>query len=122
MGPVFQEGRDPGEALVANDVAIEFVSESAVGRDSRWGTLSKALLKSKIRRSACILRSSVWAVAGELYELGFTRYFASEPMLVMEEDVVVVEVVHDVAYHNVFHYFAGDTGERDGSVVGGRVL
>ena len=38
-------------------------------------------------------------------------------MLVMEEDV---EVVHDVAYHYVFHYFAGDTGERDGSVVGGR--
>ena len=35
---------------------------------------------------------------------------------------MVVEVVHDVAYHYVFHYFAGDTGERDGSVVGGRVL
>ena len=43
-------------------------------------------------------------------------------MLVMEGDVVVVEVVHDVAYHCVFDYFAGDTGERDRSVVGGRVL
>ena len=43
-------------------------------------------------------------------------------MLVMEEDVVVVDVVLDVAYHYVFHYFAGDTGERDESVVGGRVL
>ena len=53
-------------------------------------------------------------VVGELYELGFARKFASEPMLVMEEDVVVVEVVHDVAYHYMFHYFAGDTGERDG--------
>ena len=46
----------------------------------------------------------------------------SEPILVMEDDVVVVEVVHYVAYHYVFHYFAGDTGERDGSVVGGRAL
>ena len=36
--------------------------------------------------------------------------------------VVVVEVVHYVAYHYVFHCFAGDTGERDWSVVGGRVL
>ena len=42
-------------------------------------------------------------------------------MLVMEEDVVVVEVVHGVAYYYVFHCFAGDTGERDGSVVGGRL-
>ena len=31
LGPVFQEGRDPGEALVTNAVPIEFVSESAVG-------------------------------------------------------------------------------------------
>ena len=31
LSPVFQEGRDPGEALVANAVPIEFVSESAVG-------------------------------------------------------------------------------------------
>ena len=61
-------------------------------------------------------------VVGELNELGFARLFALEPMLVMEEDVVVVEVVHDGAYHYMFHYFAGDTGERDGSVVGGRVL
>ena len=29
--PPLQEGRDPGEALVANAVPIEFVSESAVG-------------------------------------------------------------------------------------------
>ena len=31
IGPVYQEGRDPDEALVANAVSIEFVSESAVG-------------------------------------------------------------------------------------------
>ena len=31
LGPVFQEGRDQGEALVANAIPIKFVSESAVG-------------------------------------------------------------------------------------------
>ena len=31
LDPVFQEGRDPGDALVTDAVPIEFVSESAVG-------------------------------------------------------------------------------------------
>ena len=68
MGPVFQEGRDPGEALVANAVPIEFVSESAVGH------LVEGL--AKIQNYEVSLLASIQCVGyvvGELYELGFAR-------------------------------------------------
>ena len=68
LGPVFQEGRDPGEALLANAVPIEFVSESAVGH------LAKGLAKIK-KQEVSLLPSiqCVGYVVGELYELGFAR-------------------------------------------------
>ena len=68
MGPVFQEGRDPGEALVANAVPIEFVSESAVGH------LVEGL--AKIQNLEVSLLPSIQCVGyvvGDLYELGFAR-------------------------------------------------
>ena len=68
MGPVFQEGRDPGEALVANAVPIEFVSESAVGH------LVEGL--AKIQNYEVSLLPSIQCVGyvvGELNELGFAR-------------------------------------------------
>jgi hypothetical protein len=53
------------------------------------------------------------------YELGVAWSFFAESMLSIGEDLVFVEMVHDVAVDYMLQYLTCDGGEGDRSIVGG---
>ena len=53
----------------------------------------------------------------ELQQLGFAGELTAKSMLEIVQDTVLVVMIHDVLYHNMFEQFTANTRQANGSVV-----